>query len=56
VALRSAVAGLSAVGERFDGHEERLVEVEAVVERVREVEVMLAERFRLLDGADEDEG
>jgi hypothetical protein len=55
-ALRSAVAGLTGVGERFDLYEERLVEVEAVVERVREVEVMLAERFRLLDGADEDEG
>ena len=56
VALRSAVAGLAGVGERVHAQEERLVEVEAVVERVREVEVMLAERFRLLDGADEDEG
>lgn len=56
VALRLAVAVLAGVGERVHAQEERLVEVEAVVERVREVEVMLAERFRLLDGADEDEG
>jgi hypothetical protein len=54
-ALRAELAGLRTKAEVLEHHEDRLAEVEAVVERVRDAEAALAERWGRPDEGDEDE-